>query len=169
MTPSSATLAYRRASTQQASPVGLVIALCDTLAGDLTRAALALRAHNIQGRCDQLKHGFMVLQQLALLLDTRGETPAALQSQRFYDYLRGQMLTAQFKQDPLILEEAGKLLLEVRGAWQQVDSQAALAAGLDLLSESARASVLSGESRESRSHEEANAADIQRLPFHCSA
>ena len=124
MMPSQPALAYRRAATQQASVVGLVIALYDTLAGDLQRAAIAMDRHNIEERTRQLKHGLSVLTQLDSLIDMEQGGQTAVHLRRFYGFLRDEMLRAQFEQDASILENASKLLLEVRGAWQVVDVRA---------------------------------------------
>ncbi len=123
MMPTPPALAYRRAAAQQASVVGLVIALYDTLAGDLQRAAGAIHQGNIEERSNQLKHGFTVLTQLNTLLDLERGGQTALNLQRFYEYMRQQMLRAQFAQDASILERACTVLLDVRGAWQQVDTR----------------------------------------------
>ena len=119
-------LAYRRAAAQQASVIGLVIALYDTLAGDLQRASLAMRKANIEERSNQLKHGFTVLTQLNALLDIERGGQTALNLQRFYEYMRQQMLRAQFTQDASILERASELLLDIRGAWHEVDTRTAV-------------------------------------------
>jgi flagellar protein FliS len=116
-----ASLEYRRALTQHSSVVGLVIALHDTLAGDLRRAADAMRRNDIETRCEQLIHGFQVLTQLESMLDMQNGGPAAASIKRFYKHLRNQMLTAQFKLSPEILEEQIKIVLEVRQTWQMVD------------------------------------------------
>ncbi len=125
MMPSQPALAYRRAATQQASVVGLVIALYDTLAGDLQRAAAAMERNNIEERTRQLKHGLSVLTQLDSLIDMEHGGQTAVHLRRFYGFLRDEMLRAQFEQDASILEDSSKLLLEVRGAWQDVDVRAA--------------------------------------------
>lgn len=124
MTNHTASLEYRRAATQQASVVGLVIALHDTLVGDLKRAADAIDRGDIQGRCDQLIHGFKVLQQLESMLDMENGGPAAMNINRFYKHVRGQMLQAQFKLSSEILHKQIKIVLEVREAWQQLDGSA---------------------------------------------
>lgn len=116
-----ASLEYRRAATQQASVVGLVIALHDTLMGDLRRAVEAMKRHDIQERCDQLIHGFKVLQQLDAMIDMENGGETAINIRRFYKHIRGQMLAAQFKLSPEILEEQIRIVLEVRQAWQQID------------------------------------------------
>ncbi len=131
MTPTPPALAYRRAATQQASVVGLVIALYDTLAGDLQRAVAAMQRKEIEDRSRQLKHGFAVLTQLDSLLDAERGGHAAINLRRFYGHVREEMLRAQFLQDDSILERVAELILDVRGAWQEVDTR--VAAYSDLL------------------------------------
>jgi flagellar protein FliS len=124
MTNHTASLEYRRAATQQASVVGLVIALHDTLMGDLRRAADAIDKGDIQGRCDQLVHAFKVLQQLEAMLDMDKGGTTAMQVKRFYGHIRGQLLLAQFKLSSAILHKQIQIVLEVREAWQKLDSSA---------------------------------------------
>lgn len=124
MTYTSASLTYRQAAMQQASTVGLVIALYDTLVGDLTRAVEATERRDIQTRCDQLAHGFKVLQQLEIMIDHANGGPTAISLQRFYRHIRNQLLQAQFKLSPDILREQINIILEVREAWQKVDGAA---------------------------------------------
>jgi len=121
MTKQTASLEYRRAATQQASVVGLVIALHDTLIGDLKRAADAMDRMNIQERCNQLAHGFKVLQQLELMVDMDHGGETAIKLRRFYGHVREQMMRAQFKLKSEILRVQIRSVLEVREAWQQLD------------------------------------------------
>ncbi len=118
-----ASLTYRRAALQQASTVGLVIALYDTLAGDLARAAVALENDDIEVRCQELSHGFRVLHQLDLMLDMQNGGQAAINLRRFYNHLRGQMLTAQFKRSAAVLRDQIRIVLDVRDAWQRLDTR----------------------------------------------
>jgi flagellar protein FliS len=120
-------LEYRRAALQHSSVVGLVIALCDTLTGDLQRAAKALDSGDIESRCNELGHGFKVLTQLDAMLDMTAGGATAIQLRRFYQHIRQQMLLAQFKLDPAILRQQVQAVLEVRGAWQQLDETATAA------------------------------------------
>jgi flagellar protein FliS len=124
MNPYTSSLEYRRAALSQASVVGLVIALHDTLAGDLRRAAEAIQRNDIQGRCDQLIHAFKVLHQLESMLDMANGGETALRVQRFYTHVRGQILLAQFKLSAEILHKQIQIVLEVREAWQQLDGSA---------------------------------------------
>lgn len=117
-----ASLEYKRAATQHASVVGLVVALHDTLIGDLLRAAEAIEKNDIQTRCDQLIHGFKVLQQLDAMLDMQNGGQAAINVRRFYMHVRGQMMAAQFNLSAQTLYHQGNLVFEVRQAWHQLDS-----------------------------------------------
>ena len=127
MTPTPPALAYRRAATQQASVVGLVIALYDTLVADLRKAAAAMDRKNYEDRSRHLKHGFSVLTQMDALLDAERGGRTASRLRHFYGFLREEMLRAQFAQDPSVLLRLCTHLLDVREAWQEVDTRTAMA------------------------------------------
>ena len=54
-------LFYRKSAAQGASGFGMLIALYDTLAGNLRRAADAERSNNLEKRCLELNHAFLVI------------------------------------------------------------------------------------------------------------
>lgn len=120
-------LQYRRAALQHASVTGLVVALHDTLVGNLRRAADAISNSDIQTRCNELCHGFKVLQQLESMLDIKNGGETALTVRRFYTHVRGQMLSAQFTLSAPTLLKLVQSVLEVRQAWHQLDSPPAAA------------------------------------------
>ncbi len=151
-----ASLTYRRAATQHASVVGLVIALHDTLIGNLRRAAEAMEQNDIQIRCDQLVHGFKVLQQLESMLDMQGGGETAVRVQHFYNHVRGQMLKAQFKLSSAILQDQIRIVADVREAWQTLDSSAVNGRSV----ETPTLSVAQMQQEYAGSNE-------QRLPFSC--
>jgi len=115
-------LAYLQAAVQNASPVGLVIILLDQLINDLKRAIAALESRDIEARSAELKHGFLVLAQLEGSLDMEKGGQAAINFSRFYSTVRVAMMKAHIKADPAILVSQIGLLLDVRQAWQQVDT-----------------------------------------------
>ena len=127
MIPTPPALAYRRAAAQQASVLGLVIALYDTLAGNLQRAAEAMRRLDLEQRGEQLKHGFAVLTQLVSLVDSERGGPTAAQLGRSYQPLRQQILLAQFEQNASLRHSSQALVLDVRSAWQELDLRSASA------------------------------------------
>ena len=92
MNRSDTLLSYRKSSVEGASPIGLVIALYDTLSGDLSRAAEALRNDDIEARCRQLNHATLVLGQLEDWIDLPNGGDLAVNLKAFYAYLRARLL-----------------------------------------------------------------------------
>ena len=87
-------MSYRQSAIQGASPIGLMIALFDRLAGDLRRAAAALRKNDIETRCKELNHALLVLGQLGNWVDVKNGGESAQTLSRFYAYLRSKILEA---------------------------------------------------------------------------
>ena len=57
-------LAYVKAAVENASSAGLVVILYDQLIKDLQGAIVAMQKNNVEERAAELKHGFLVLEQL---------------------------------------------------------------------------------------------------------
>jgi len=125
-------LAYRKTAVEGASGFGLLIALFDTLAGDIKRAAEAERANEIENRCRELKHAVLVI---GCLEDWVRRGPGGLladQLIRFYSNLRRNLIQAQIRRSPEMLEQQMSSVLKLRGYWQQAD-QGKTATGPDLM------------------------------------
>jgi flagellar secretion chaperone FliS len=112
---------YLRAAVQNASPAGLVIILFDMLIGDLERVIAAIAARDVEKRSAELKHAFLVLQQLQGSLDMENGGEAAKNFSRFYASIRSKLLEAHLKISREIVRRQIELLLDVRQAWQQSD------------------------------------------------
>lgn len=121
MTPQMNEFSYRRAAVEGTSSVGLVVMLFDRLIADVQRAARALRDGDIETRCAETKHAMLILQQLEGSLDKERGGDAVRNLEAFYSYARTQLLEAQMKGQPTILEKLVGHLVDIRGAWQQVD------------------------------------------------
>ncbi len=121
MKKSATELTYLRAAAQSSTPAGLVIILYDLLVHDLEQAIAAFKDGDVERRTEEIKHAFLVLQQLQGSLDEEngGETGKHLAA--FYSTLRAKILEAQVKANPEILRQQIELVLDVRQAWQQVD------------------------------------------------
>jgi flagellar protein FliS len=115
-------LSYRRSAIAGASPIGLMIALLDTLAGDLRRAGNALRENDIETRCRELNHAALVLGQLESWLDLKNGGDSAETLSRFYAYLRAKMMEASVSKSAAVLDKQIEMILHVRSAWQQLDT-----------------------------------------------
>ena len=122
MTMSSTEMSYRQSAIHGASPIGLMIALFDRLAGDLRRAAAALRKNDIETRCKELNHALLVLGQLQNWVDVKNGGDSAQTLSRFYAYLRAKILEASAARSARILEMQIDMILLVRTSWQQLDA-----------------------------------------------
>lgn len=114
-------LSYRKSSIDGASPIGLMIALFDTLVGNFRRAANALRKNDIEARCKELNHAALVLGQLESWVDLKSGGESAESLSRFYAYLRAKMMEASVSKSAAVLEKQIEMILHVRSSWQQLD------------------------------------------------
>jgi flagellar secretion chaperone FliS len=112
---------YLRATVQNASSAGIVIILLDLLIADLGRVIAAIAEGNIEKRATELKHAFLLLQQLEDCLDREKGGQAAQTFSAFYSAVRAKLLQAHIKISPEIFQRQIELLFEVRQAWQQID------------------------------------------------
>lgn len=84
--------------------MGLLIALYDTLAGDLRRAAAAQRANDIERRGCEAKHAFTVIGYLEDFVRRGSGGLLSRQLLAFYSTLRRKLLDAQVRQSAEALE-----------------------------------------------------------------
>lgn len=115
-------LSYRKSAIEGASSIGLIIALFDTLAGDLRRAAAAIRKGDIEKRCKELDHGALVLGQLDSWVDVDKGGDSARNLSQFYAMLRATMMKASVTQSAALLDTQIDTILQVRSAWQKLDT-----------------------------------------------
>lgn len=116
---------YRDSRVGGASPIGLIIALFDRLVADLTRAADAIRKGDIELRCRETNHALLVLGQLESWLDYNKGGDSARQIALFYSQIRAQLVQASLQQRAELLEEQIVSIVDVRSAWQLLDSSPA--------------------------------------------
>lgn len=114
-------LAYRKTAAESASGLTLLLSLYDTLAGDIRRAAAAERGNDIAARCREVNHAFMVIAFLEERLSRGSDGELAKRLGRFYSNLRRQLIKAQSKRSPEMLEGLMNSVLEIRKVWQEAD------------------------------------------------
>lgn len=114
-------LMYRKSAAEGASGFGLLIALYDTLAGDLRRAAEAERENDIERRCREVNHALLVVGYLEDWVDRGSGGELADQLGVFYASLRRELLEAQVRRSARLLELQMARVLELREMWQQFD------------------------------------------------
>ncbi len=115
--------AYRKTALGGANGLGLMIALYDTLAGDLRRAAEAERRNDIETRCRQVNHALLVIAHLQDWIDRGPGGELAQQLVAFYSSLRRRLIEAQARRSAEILEQQMALVLDIRAVWQSIDSR----------------------------------------------
>jgi flagellar biosynthetic protein FliS len=114
-------MAYRKSAVEGASGFGLLIALYDTLAGNLRRAAAAQRAKDIETRCRETKHALMVIAYLEDGLQCGPGGALAQVLSRFYSALRRTVINAQINQSAEALEQQMEAVIKIREHWQKMD------------------------------------------------
>ena len=115
-------IAYRQTAVEGASGFGLLIALYDTLVGNLRRAAAAQRSGNIEARTGELKHALVIVGFLENWIDPQSGD-LAVQLKNFYQRTRNQIIEAQARQSAAMLEEQMNEALKIREIWQQLDGR----------------------------------------------
>ena len=125
-------IAYRKTALGGASGFGLLIALYDTLAGDLRRAAEAELRNDIGTRCQQVNHALTVIAYLEDWIDRGPGGDLAVGLKSFYASLRRKMIEAQAKRSAKLLEEQMKEVLDLRAIWQAMEQPGASTASAGL-------------------------------------
>jgi flagellar protein FliS len=119
-------IAYRKSSIAGASPIGLILVLFDTLAGDLRRASIAISQNDIETRCKELNHATLVISRLESWIDLKSGGESAQNLFNFYAYVRAKMMEAAATKSATVLNAQIEMILQVRSAWQQLDASTPL-------------------------------------------
>jgi flagellar secretion chaperone FliS len=114
-------LEYRKTAAEGASGFGLLIALYDTLAGDLRRAADAERNGDLEKRGREVNHAMLVMAYLEDWTRRGSDGELAQRLVAFYGSVRRKLVEAEANRSAKILEEQMALVLEIREHWQKID------------------------------------------------
>ncbi|HUD22289.1 MAG TPA: flagellar export chaperone FliS, partial [Acidobacteriaceae bacterium] len=117
-------LAYRKTAVEGASGFGLLIALYDTLVGNLRRAADAQRKNDIPTRCHEINHALLVIGYLEDWIDRENGGELARKLVAFYTNLRATLIEAQARKSAEVLEREMAVILAIRGTWQDLELRA---------------------------------------------
>ena len=115
------TRTYRDCAVAGATPIGLLVALFDRLASDFRNATDAIRCGDIEARCRETNHAFLILGQLDSWVDLENGGESARQIAAFYAQLRSAVVQASTQQSAAILDGAIESVLNVRSKWQELD------------------------------------------------
>ena len=120
-------LAYRRTAVEGASGFGLLIALYDTLVGNLRRAIDAQRGNDIHTRCQELNHALLVIGYLEDWIDRESGGELAQKLITFYSNLRGKLIEAQARNSAEDVEREMSVILAIRGTGTDLELRASSA------------------------------------------
>jgi len=108
-----------------ASPHRLIQMLLDGAMSRILSAKASLKQKNIAKKGEQIGNAISIIEGLRASLDFKvgGELSENLDA--LYEYIAGILLQANIQDDVALLDEAGKLLSEIKMGWDAIDSQAA--------------------------------------------
>jgi flagellar secretion chaperone FliS len=121
----SAVSAYQQSAARGASPVGLVVALYDTILRDFRRALAGLDSGMVESRVFELNHALTVIAHLRDVLDHQRGGQAAAQLLRFYDLTHAMILETNVGGSRSTLMKLIDLYANLRQAWEQAERQIA--------------------------------------------
>jgi flagellar protein FliS len=104
-----------------ASPHKLIVMLFDGALVALNAALRGMRSGNIGEKGKSISKAILIIDSgLRAALDKKagGEIAEGLDS--LYEYMSGRLVTANVTNDPAILEEVQRLLIELRDAWNAI-------------------------------------------------
>ena len=104
-----------------ASPHKLIVMLFDGALVALSTALNGMRSGNIAEKGKSISKAILIIDSgLRAALDKKagGEIAEGLDSS--YEYMSGRLVTANVTNDPAILEEVQRLLIELRDAWNAI-------------------------------------------------
>jgi flagellar protein FliS len=110
-----------------ASPHKLVLMLFDGALVALADARRQMQAGDIPAKGASISKAISIIDsglKASLDLSVGGETATNLYA--LYDYMSQQLLVANLRNNPAIVEEVRRLLLELRGAWEAIGSHPAV-------------------------------------------
>jgi flagellar protein FliS len=100
--------------------------LFDGALAALSKAANDMKAGNIAAKGKSISHAISIIDNgLRASLDKKAGGSIAEQLDSLYEYMSGRLLAANLNNQPELLEEVRRMLLELKGAWEQIAPQAA--------------------------------------------
>jgi len=114
---------YSQGNAHGASPLGLVVALYDTILRDLSRAGDAIAQDNVEKRTFELNHALRVIAELENVLDFEQGGEAAKRLKNFYIVTRGMILDASIKNSREAIGKLWDIFATVRKAWNEAEQK----------------------------------------------
>ena len=104
-----------------ASPHKLIVMLFDGALVALNAALSGMRSGNIAEKGKSISKAIMIIDSgLRAALDKKAGGDIAEGLDSLYEYMSGRLVTANITNEPAILEEVQRLLIELRDAWNAI-------------------------------------------------
>ncbi|MFX3617926.1 MAG: flagellar export chaperone FliS [Sporolactobacillus sp.] len=114
----SAYQSYQQNSVLTATPGELTLMLYNGCIKFIRQARIAINAKDLPAKNTFLQKAQRIVRELMVTLDQK--QPIAGEMLRLYDYIYRRMIDANVKNDPEILDEVEKLVIDFRDTWKQV-------------------------------------------------
>ena len=108
-----------------ASPHRLIQMLLDGALSRILSAKGSIKQNNIAKKGEQIGSAISIVEGLKASLDFNQGGDISKNLDALYEYVNGLLLQANIKNDISLLDEAGKLLSEIKMAWDSIDPNAA--------------------------------------------
>jgi len=108
-----------------ASPHRLIQMLLDGALSRILSAKGSIQQNNIGKKGEQIGSAISIVEGLKASLDFNQGGDISKNLDALYEYITGLLLQANIKNDASLLDEAGKLLSEIKMAWDAIDPNAA--------------------------------------------
>ncbi|MFJ7566484.1 flagellar export chaperone FliS [Herminiimonas sp. NPDC097707] len=107
-----------------ASPHKLIVMLFDGALIAVASALQQMKANNIPAKGKSISKAISIIDSgLRASLNKKVGGDIALNLDALYEYMSSQLLVANIKNDPVILEEVQKLLHDLKEAWCAIDNE----------------------------------------------
>ncbi len=108
---------------EAANPHRLILMLFEGAMEALAKAKLHIRHHEIAKKGEMLSKAIMIIDHgLKASLDMHAGGELAQHLLALYDYMTNRLLIANLKNDMEIIDEVGRLLGELCGAWKTIEN-----------------------------------------------
>lgn len=117
--------AYSNASVEAnlegVSPHQLIVMLFDGAVRSVAKARMAMQKKDVITKCASISHAMAIIQDgLQLSLDIKAGGEMAQNLNDLYDYMCDRLLIANMNNEIGALDEVGRLLVDLRGAWSAI-------------------------------------------------
>jgi len=119
---------YQEVNVSTATPLHLVVMLYDAAISSLEEARGYMERKDISGRSRAINKCTSILSELQSSLNLKEGGDIASSLNRLYEYMKTTLLRAGVEQNSDLVKEVSGLLENLRSAWRQIDSGAAITA-----------------------------------------